>query len=127
MKVLVADHDALFRRFIRRVLENQPDCHLAGEAVDFNETMDAVTTLTPDLVLIGMSLPYRGGLEATRRIKAVRPATRVVVFSEAGGEAYRDAAEHAGAECLVLKNAEIVAIVKAIRSGGEAGSAQRSA
>lgn len=126
MKILIADNDAMFRGFLRRVLENQPDCQLVGEASDLNQTLDEFAKTNPDLVFVGLSLPYRGGLEATRRIKNVRPATRVVVFSEAAGEAYRQAAVTAGAERLLLKNDEIVTILRALRAPDKP-SAQRSA
>lgn len=126
MKIFIADNDAMFRRFLRRVLESQPDCQLVGESSDLNQTLDEFAKTNPDLVFVGLSLPYRGGLEATRRIKSIRPATRVVVLSEATGEAYRQAAASAGAERLLLKNDEIVTILRALRAA-EPPAAQRSA
>jgi len=126
LRVLIADSDVMFRHYLSRILENQPGCHVVGETVDMKQTLEEFAKVNPDLVCVGISLPYHGGLEATRQIRRLRPSTRVILFSEAAGEAYQAAAIHAGADCLLLKNAEISVIVQTLRGMMQADS-QRSA
>ena len=70
VRVLIADSEQGFRRFIRRILERQPDLNVAGQASDAEEVVQLAQQLKPDVVLMDIDLPGQDGLEATRRIKA---------------------------------------------------------
>ena len=100
MRVLIADSEQGFRRFIRRILERQPDLNVAGQASDAEEVVQLAQQLKPDVVLMDIDLPGLDGLEATRRIKASLPGTKVIMLSAVDGETYRNTAAKHGAPRL---------------------------
>src|SRR3989454_9761058 len=98
VRVLIADSEQGFRRFIRRILERQPDLNVAGQASDAEEVVQLAQQLKPDVVLMDIDLPGLDGLEATRRIKASLPGTKVIMLSAVDGETYRNTAAKHGAD-----------------------------
>lgn len=101
--VLIADDDAGFRRVVRRLLEKEDGVALVGEAGDGEEAVRLNLQLRPEVVFMDIAMPKLDGLEATRRIKASRPETKVVVISIHNEEVYRKAATECGADDYVLK------------------------
>ena len=118
VRVLIADSEQGFRRYIRRILERQPDLKVVGEAADGEEVVRVAHELEPDVVLVDIDLRGTDAFDATQRIKARLPGTKVIM------EAYRKAAAKHGADAFLLKTAEISQFLPVIRRGrrGKAAS-----
>lgn len=81
VSVLVVDDQLPFRTAARAVVRATPGFHVVGEAASGEEAVGQVDALSPDLVLMDINMEGIGGIEATRRITATHPATRVVLLS----------------------------------------------
>jgi DNA-binding NarL/FixJ family response regulator len=118
--VLIADDQALVRVGLRKILENEPEMKVVGEAGDGEEAIAAARGLRPDVVLMDIRMPVLDGIEATRRIVRDRPATRVLILTTFGLDTYVYEALRAGASGFMLKDAppeEIAAAVRIVASG----------
>src|SRR2546422_4142811 len=93
MKVLLADGSPAFRTFIRQILEVAWDVNVAGQASDAEEVVRLAQQLKPDVVLMDIDLPGLDGLEATRRIKASLPGTKVIMLSAVDGRSEEHTSE----------------------------------
>jgi DNA-binding NarL/FixJ family response regulator len=121
IRVLLVDDHTLLRQGLRAILEQEKDLKVIGEAADGREALRRVTTLKPDVVVIDISMPKVNGIEATRRILAARPVTRIVALSMHDGEDYVEQILRAGATGYVLKDAparDLVAAIRATQAGG---------
>lgn len=76
IRVLVVDDHALFRRGLEIVLAQEEDIQVVGEAGDGAEAVDKAADLLPDIVLMDVRMPRRGGIEACTSIKEVAPPRR---------------------------------------------------
>jgi DNA-binding NarL/FixJ family response regulator len=118
--VLIADDQALVRVGLRKILENEPQITVAGEAGDGQDAIAAARRLRPDVVLMDIRMPVLDGIEATRRIVQAQPATRVLILTTFGLDDYVYDALRAGASGFMLKDAppeEIAAAVRIVASG----------
>jgi len=118
--VLIADDQALVRVGLRKILESEPDTTVLGEAGDGEDAVTAARRLGPDVVLMDIRMPVLDGIEATRRIVAAQPRTRVLILTTFGLDGYIYDALRAGASGFMLKDAppeEIVAAVRIVASG----------
>ncbi|HEY5660769.1 MAG TPA: response regulator transcription factor [Gaiellaceae bacterium] len=118
--VLIADDQALVRVGLRKILEAEPDTTVAGEAEDGQQAIAEARRLRPDVVLMDIRMPVLDGIEATRRIVAAGPGTRVLVLTTFGLDTYVYDALRAGASGFMLKDAppeEIAAAVRIVASG----------
>ena len=113
--ILLADDHALLRRGFRMVLESEPDLRVVGEAADGRVARQQVAALAPDVVLMDVRMPGGDGIEATRRIVAEHPATRVLVLTTFDLDEYVFGALRAGAAGFLLKDAPRERLVEAIR------------
>jgi DNA-binding NarL/FixJ family response regulator len=116
IKVLIVDDHALFRRGIAMVLEQEKDIELVGEAGDGAEAVAIVTTTLPDVVIMDVGMPRRGGIEATQQIKDISPHTKVVMLTAHDEEADLYDSIKAGASGYLLKDLPMEEIAAAIRS-----------
>lgn len=103
MRVLVADDDAKFRGLVKRLLEGKPEVVVVGEAGDGEEAVRLAQQLEADMVVMDVSMPRLDGLQATRRILAERPQTKVILLTVHDEEAYRLAGIESGAEAFIVK------------------------
>jgi DNA-binding NarL/FixJ family response regulator len=120
--VLIADDQALIRVGLRKILENDPDTTVIGEAVDGEDAVAAARENRPDVVLMDIRMPVLDGIEATRRIVREQPNTRVLILTTFGLDSYVYDALRAGASGFMLKDAPPEEIVAALRivAGGDA-------
>ena len=113
--VLVADDQALVRVGLRKILDFETDLEVVGEALDGEDAARQSGRLSPDVVLMDIRMPVLDGIEATRRITAEQPATRVLILTTFGLDEYVYAALRAGASGFMLKDAPPEEIVGAVR------------
>ena len=73
IRVLLAEDHTIVRKGIRSLLDGEADIEVVGEAEDGREAVEKVESLTPDVVLMDITMPHLNGLEATRQIKKLFP------------------------------------------------------
>ncbi len=115
IRVLLVDDHALVRRGFRRILEDEPDITVAGEASDGEEAVRLAQQLRPQVIVMDCALPGMNGLEATRKILEESPSARVLMLSMHPEETWVHQALAAGARGYILKNAVDLELGTAIR------------
>ena len=119
LRVLVVDDHRLFRGGLRDVLE-ESGIAIAGEADSGEEALEIASALSPDVVIMDLTLPGISGAEATRRLLAAEPSIVVLVLTVSAEGGDIDEALAAGARGYLLKDAtarELVAGVRAAAAG----------
>ncbi len=102
MSVLIADDDERFRGELRQLLAREPEVSVA-EARDGDEALRLTREMRPSVVLMDITMPSVDGLEATRRIKALQPETKIIIVTVHAEEPYRRAARESGADGFLVK------------------------
>ena len=115
ISVLLVDDHSLVRLGFRRMLEDEPDIAVAGEAGDGEEAIRLSEKLRPRVILMDCALPGMSGLDATRRILEKLPDTIVLMLSMHPEETLVRQALEAGARGYMLKNAIDLELGTAIR------------
>jgi DNA-binding NarL/FixJ family response regulator len=115
ISVLLVDDHSLVRRGFRRMLEDEADIRVVGEAGDGAEAVRLVRSLKPQVVVMDCALPGTSGLEATRQILSFAPETRVLMLSMHTEDTWVRQALDAGARGYILKNAVDLELGSAIR------------
>jgi DNA-binding NarL/FixJ family response regulator len=115
ISVLLVDDHSLVRRGFRRMLEDEPDINVVGEASDGEEAVKLARTLKPNVVVMDCALPGINGLQATRKILQHLPKTLVLMLSMHTEDTWVRQALDAGARGYVLKNAIDLELGSAIR------------
>jgi len=116
IKILIADDHAIVRNGLRRLLEEQSDMVVVGEANDGLQTVKKVKSLRPNVALVDIAMPKLSGLEAVGLIKEAVPDTQVVLLSMHEKDAYVDRALASGAKGYVLKASPTSDVLEAIRA-----------
>ncbi len=114
IRVLIVDDMAQVRQDLRTVLTLAGDIEIVGEAGDGLEAVGQAQALRPEVVVMDLEMPVMDGYEATRRIKALCPACRVVALTIHAGEAERQQALQAGMADVVVKGAPLEVLLRAI-------------
>lgn len=111
---LVEDHPTM-RRVLRQLLDGETDLDVIGEADSAEDALEQLAALTPDLLLVDLSLPGLSGMDLVRLLKQQRPGLRCLVVTGHTDGLYRAAAEAAGATGYVTKDDpdEVLAAVRA--------------
>ena len=118
--VLLVDDHALVRRGFRRMLEDDPEISVVGEANEGNEAVRLALELRPKVIVMDCAMPELNGIEATRRILEEFPQAGILMLSMHAEETLVSQALEAGARGYVLKNAmelDLVSAVKSIAAG----------
>jgi DNA-binding NarL/FixJ family response regulator len=115
ISVLLVDDHSLVRRGFRRMLEDEPDINVVGEASDGEEAVKVARSLKPQVVIMDCALPGINGLQATRKILQFAPETLVLMLSMHTEDTWVRQALDAGARGYVLKNAMDLELGSAIR------------
>lgn len=115
IRVVVVDDHAVVRAGIRLLLEGHDDIEVVGEGGTADEAVRAARLEQPDVVLLDVVMPGETGIEATPKVLAAAPNTRVLILSMQDDPSYVRQAFAAGAHGYVLKEAADVEVVQAVR------------
>ncbi|HTR68711.1 MAG TPA: response regulator transcription factor [Mycobacteriales bacterium] len=121
IRVLIVDDHALFRRGLEMVLAQEPDIDVVGEAEDGADAVEKAAETTPDIVLMDVRMPKRGGIDACTAIKDAVPSSKIIMLTISDEEADLYDAIKAGAMGYLLKEISIDEVASAIRAvhGGQ--------
>lgn len=115
ISVLLVDDHHLVRRGFRRILEDEADILVIGEAADGEQAVRRARELQPKLILMDCALPGLGGIAATRKILESHPHSLILMLSMHSEETLVRQALEAGARGFILKNAVDLDLAAAIR------------
>jgi DNA-binding NarL/FixJ family response regulator len=118
-RVLLAEDHILVRQGFRRILEDDPGITVVGEARTGLEAIEQCKELKPDVVVMDLSMPELGGLEATAEILKADPQIKILILSMYSNEAYVRKAFELGAKGYILKNAIEVDLTRAVMALAE--------
>ncbi len=113
--VLLADDHNVVREGLRTLLQMESDIQVVGEAQTGRQAVQLTKDLLPAVVVMDLAMPLLNGLEATRQILKEQPATRIVILSAHGDDAYVEQAIEFGAAGYLIKQTSALVLAKAIR------------
>jgi NarL family two-component system response regulator LiaR len=114
-RILIADDHAMLREGMRELLEQEKDFELVGEAADGEEAVKQAGETKPDIVIMDIVMPKLNGVEATKQIKQVSPATAILILTAYSDIRYIIGLLEVGACGYLLKNSPGKDVVKAVR------------
>jgi DNA-binding NarL/FixJ family response regulator len=115
LTVLLVDDHALVRRGFRRILEDDPEIEVVGEASDGEEAVRLAAKERPHVIVMDCAMPGMNGLEATRRILEARPDAAILMLSMHSEDTLVRQALDAGASGYILKNATDLDLANAVK------------
>ena len=115
-RILLVDDHAVVRQGFKMLLDAQPDMEIVGEASNGREAVETAEALRPDVVVMDVAMPELNGIEATRRLTASTPHTRVIALSMHKDSVYVREILRAGARGYLLKDSGAEDLVSAIRA-----------
>jgi PAS domain S-box-containing protein len=116
MRVLVVDDHEVVRRGVSSLIKSQPNYEVCGEAVDGQDAVEKARALTPDVIVMDVSMPRLNGLEATHVIRATLPGSEVLILSQHDSPEMVRQAFKAGALGYVVKSSIARDLVEALES-----------
>jgi len=116
IRVMIADDHPLYRAGLRTLLSGQPDIDLAGEAATGEQAVELAASTVPDIVLMDITMPGIGGIEATRQILASQPDVAILMLTMLDDGPSVLAAIRAGARGYLVKGAGGEEALNAIRA-----------
>jgi len=115
INILIADDHGLIRAGLRALLQEVTEISVVGEAEDGYAALRRIAELKPDIVLMDISLPGLSGIEVTRQVRDISPATRVLMLTVHEDEGMLRESIRAGAYGYILKRAADAELIQAIR------------
>lgn len=115
ISIVLADDHHIVREGIKVLLEAQPDISVIGEASDGLKAVELAVRLKPVILLVDLMMPGLNGLEVTRQVVQHHTRTKVIILSMYSNEAYVSQALRNGASGYVVKEANVVDMVQAVR------------
>lgn len=116
VRILLADDHAVLRTGLRLLLSSQDGFSVVGEASTGMETLSLAEKLQPDLILLDLSMPALGGLEALPVLRRLSPEARILILTMHDDPEYLRQALKSGAAGYVLKKAADVELLSAVRA-----------
>ncbi|PIU53490.1 MAG: hypothetical protein COS90_05885 [Deltaproteobacteria bacterium CG07_land_8_20_14_0_80_60_11] len=120
-EILLVDDHPLVRQGIKTIIAEKSELAVVGELQDGLELLDCLKNRLPQMVILDISMPRLGGIEATRLIKSSHPQIKVLILTMHNRREYVDQARLAGAEGYLLKDEadkELLPAIEALRQGG---------
>jgi DNA-binding NarL/FixJ family response regulator len=116
LRILIADDHEVVREGLRRMVETEPDWEVCGAAADGREAVVLATKLSPDVVIVDMTMPELDGVQVIRQIKRALPKTEILVFSAHESESVIAEVFAAGAKSYIRKADAGLYLISALRS-----------
>lgn len=113
-KILIVDDHEIVRTGLCRLIEGHSTWKVCGQAGNGKEAVEKTLALTPDLVLMDISMPTMNGIEATRHIRRLSPATKIVILSLHDDKTVVAQAQEAGADAYVVKSSPSDILLKTL-------------
>jgi two-component system response regulator NreC len=122
IRILLADDHMVVRLGLKALIESEPDMEVIGEAGNGLEAIAQARALSPDVIVMDISMPELDGLEATRRIRAEFPRCQILILTVHAQERYLFPVLKAGAAGYVLKSTVDTELLDAIRTVAKGGA-----
>lgn len=116
IRILIADDHEMVRSGLRKVLDQETDMEVVGEAADGRDAVDKIGNLQPDVAIIDIAMPVLSGLEAIRLVRESGHNTRMVILSLHKKDAYVHQAFQCGAMGYLVKPTQTAVMLDAIRT-----------
>lgn len=114
-KVLIADDHAIVRTGLRALLQVEPTLRLVGEATGGYESIEMVADLSPDILVLDLSMPDLDGIAVTKQLKPMYPDLKILILTLHEDEALLREAIKSGASGYILKRAAVSELISAIQ------------
>jgi DNA-binding NarL/FixJ family response regulator len=115
LRIVLADRSEIWRRGLRRLLNQQPDLLVVADVADGSTACAEVADLHPDVTIVALTLPALDALHTTATITRLFPSVAVVILSDTQGPGFREAAFAVGAAAYTTKQAGPLELVRIIR------------
>lgn len=122
IRLMLVDDQSLFREALRTLLALQADFEIVAEAENGERAVTLAQAQQPDVILMDLRMPVMNGVEATRRVRAALPASRVVVLTTFEEDEEIFAALHAGAVGYLLKACSAEKLCDSVRAAAKGAS-----
>jgi DNA-binding NarL/FixJ family response regulator len=116
IRILLADDHTIVRQGMARLLEEQPDLKVVGEAVNGQAVVDKALELVPDIIIMDIAMPLLNGIEAAKRVRKSLPDCKILILSMYSHEHYIHELLETGVSGYLLKDSSGQDIIKAIRA-----------
>jgi DNA-binding NarL/FixJ family response regulator len=120
IRLLLVDDHAVVRQGYRRLIESQDEIEVVGEAGDASSGYLSYKKLSPDVAVIDISMPGRGGIDLVQQLRRYDPAARILMFTMHANASYAEQAFRAGAQGYVTKSSppdDLIGAIKTVYSG----------
>ena len=120
-RIVLADDHKMFRLGVKKIIDEIDDLEITGEVGDGLELLGLLKKSTPQMVILDISMPNLRGIEATREIKMIDPAVKILILTMHKNKEYLYHCFSAGAEGYLLKedtDTELFSAIETIRRGG---------
>jgi DNA-binding NarL/FixJ family response regulator len=114
IRAILADDHTIVREGLRALLLADSGIEVVGEATDGREAVNLAIELRPDIVVMDIAMPHLNGLEATSKVRAALPDTKVIILSAHSDDAYIDRVIAIGASGFLIKQTSAKILAKAI-------------
>jgi two-component system response regulator NreC len=116
IRILLAEDHTIVRQGLARLLIDQPDIEVVGEATDGRSAIEKALELKPDVVIMDIAMPFMNGIEAAKRIRKQLPAIKILILSMYSQEHYVHELLEAGISGYLLKDSSGGDIIRAIQA-----------
>jgi DNA-binding NarL/FixJ family response regulator len=121
IKIILADDHRLIREGFKALLKKSTEFEVVGEAENGNQLLKLIDEITPDVLLVDISMPEMNGIEAINKIRAINPNLKFIILTMHAEADYVMNSIRSGAHGYLLKNVEPDELFRAIRAVVEGG------
>lgn len=116
IRILLADDHTIVRQGLARLLEEQPDLRVVGEAINGQVVIDMALELAPDIIIMDIAMPLLNGIEAAKKVRKILPECKIIILSMYSHEHYIHQLLETGISGYLLKDSSGKDIIKAIKA-----------